>query len=63
MKINVDSNFCAGTGVCVESCPQIFEFDSDGASRVKVDTVPIEFQKTCMEIASKCPTNAISIEE
>ena len=63
MKIFVDSNLCKGTGLCVETCPEVFELNEEGLSTVKVSRVPAGVQQNCRESADNCPTGAISIEE
>jgi len=44
-------------------CPEVFEFNEDGFSTVKVDKVPAELEQTCRDAAENCPTNAIRVEE
>ena len=63
MKVSVDSDLCTGCGPCVDICPEVFEFDQEGVSVVKVAEVPADVQDTCREAADCCPTEAISIEE
>ncbi len=63
MKVYVDPNICGGTGLCVDTCPDIFELNEDSISIVKVGEVPINSQPDCREAADDCPTNAIIIEE
>lgn len=63
MKVYVDLDLCAGTGICVSSCPEVFELNEDGSSTVKLDEVPVELEAACMQAADNCPTGAISIEQ
>lgn len=62
MKAKVDPDLCTGCGLCVETCPEVFELPGDVAT-VKVETVPKQFEATCREAAEGCPVEAISIEE
>jgi ferredoxin len=62
MKAKVNQDMCSGTGLCVETCPEVFKLEN-GKSVVKVDKVPAEAQASCQEAAEGCPTVAISIEE
>jgi len=62
MRASVDEALCAGCGVCVEVCPEVFEM-GDGTARVKVETVPPEVEGTCRDAADQCPTEAIKIHE
>lgn len=62
MKAMVDKNTCTGCGLCVDTCPDVFEMDGDYAT-VKVETVPPEAEESCHEAMHGCPVDAISIEE
>ncbi len=62
MKAKVDADLCAGSRLCEETCPQVFEV-VEGTARVKVDVVPADAEDACREAAENCPTQAISIEE
>jgi ferredoxin len=62
MKANVNPGLCSGTGLCQQTCPEVFEL-KDGVSTVKVDTVPSQAEQSCRQAAEDCPTEAISIEE
>jgi len=62
MKAIVDEETCIGCGLCVETCPEVFELTDDKA-RTKVDEVPEEYAETCREAAEECPVEAIQIEE
>ncbi len=59
-KVEVDQALCTGCGLCVDSCPEVFELGADGLARVKssegCDTCNLE------EVAGNCPTNAITYE-
>ncbi len=63
MKVYVDSDFCGGTGLCVDTCPEVFGLTDNGTATVSVDEVPLEFHKACRQAADNCPTNAITVEE
>lgn len=61
MKAIVDKDTCTGCGLCVATCPEVFEMSGDTAE-VKVDVVPKEDEYSCREAAEGCPVDAISIE-
>jgi ferredoxin len=63
MKVCVDANLCESTGVCADTCPEIFELDDQGMTIVKSEQVPPQLEQTCKEAAGNCPTGAISIQE
>ena len=63
MKVRVNPNLCSGTGLCVETCSEVFELNDEGVSTVKMEQIPTELQQECSKAADNCPTEAISIEE
>lgn len=63
MKAIVLKDLCTGCGLCVDSCPEVFEFDDDSLAQAKVDVVPVEAEESCREAAANCPVEAIQIEE
>lgn len=62
MKAIVDVNLCTGCGLCVDTCPAVFEMD-DAVARVLVESVPANAQDNCREAADNCPVEAINIKE
>ena len=62
MKAKVNPELCSGTGLCEQTCPEVFEL-ARGLSTVKVDEIPSEAEQSCREAADGCPTEAITIEE
>jgi len=62
MKAIVDLDLCTGCGLCVDTCPAVFEMD-DAVARVLVASVPENALSTCREAADNCPVEAVKIEE
>ena len=62
MKAIVDLDLCTGCGLCVDTCPAVFEMD-DAVARVLVASVPEEARDTCREAVDNCPVEAINIQE
>lgn len=60
MKAIVDKNTCTGCGLCVDTCPEVFEMDGDTA-KVIMETVPPDSEASCREAMEGCPVEAISI--
>jgi len=61
MKVTV-TNECVSCGLCVESCPDVFEMDDDQAE-VKVDVVPADLEQAVRDAAEECPVEAIEVAE
>ena len=61
MKAIVDKNACIGCELCAQTCPDVFEMESDGLARAKVEVVPDELEGLAREAAEGCPTDAILI--
>ncbi|CAN5464949.1 ferredoxin [soil metagenome] len=63
MKITVDYDSCASTGVCAQVCPSAFEVRTDGYLYVLIaDDVPEALKATVTEAAQSCPTEAITLD-
>lgn len=58
MAIKVDQALCSGCGLCIELCPEVFSWGSEGKAVVKKQE-----SETCNleEIADQCPMEAIDI--
>jgi ferredoxin len=63
MKVNVDTNICAGFGVCLGLCPEVFELHDDGYAIVLVGEVPPEHEDAVRLAVSQCPSTAVSISD
>ena len=62
MKVTVDEKTCSGCGLCVDTCPEVFEMVGDSA-KVKVDTVPVGAEENCRQAAAECPVEAITVKD
>lgn len=62
MKAIVNREECIGCGVCVETCPAVFELDAENIAVVKADPVPTAEESACKDAADGCPVDAITIE-
>jgi ferredoxin len=63
MKVHVDSQVCAGFGVCLGLCPEVFELHDDGYAIVIVSEVPLELEDAVRQAVNQCPARAISLSD
>jgi ferredoxin len=63
MKVHVDSQVCAGFGVCLGLCPEVFELHDDGYAIVLVSEVPPEHEAAVRLAVNQCPSRAISLSD
>ena len=61
MKVHVDPNVCAGFGVCLGLCPEVFEMHDDGYAIVVVDEIPPTLEESVRQAVNQCPARAISL--
>lgn len=62
MKAIVDHEKCTGCGLCVDTCPAVFEMDN-AVAKVIGATVPVDAIAACREAAANCPVEAINTKE
>ena len=60
MKVRIEDT-CTACGLCVDTCPDVFEMGPDMA-QVIVDEVPPEFEEVVQQAAEECPVEAIIVE-
>lgn len=60
MKVRIEDT-CTACGLCVETCPEVFEMGSEIAI-VIVDEVPPKSEDTAHQAAEECPVEAIIVE-
>ncbi len=63
MKVHVNSQICAGFGICLGIAPEVFELHDDGYAIVRVSEVKPEDEDAMRQAASQCPAQAISLSE
>jgi len=62
MRVKVNQEKCIGCGLCINQCPEIFEFNENNKSRVKAGA-DFEKNKECIkESVQSCPVAAIEAE-
>jgi ferredoxin len=61
MKVKVDAELCVGCGLCVNTCPDIFEMQDDKAI-LKSEAPSTDSEECCKQAKDDCPVEAIIIE-
>lgn len=59
MRVTVDEDRCAGHGMCLTLCPEVFELNDDGWAVADPDEVPAEHEDAAREAIDNCPERAI----
>lgn len=62
MKVSVDSDYCAGHGACVDTCPEVFSIGPGGFAVVSFDEIPAEYHERVRRAEDECPTQAIEVD-
>jgi ferredoxin len=60
MKVRIEDT-CTSCGLCVDTCPDVFEMGDDIA-QVTIDDVPTEHEDAVQQAADECPVEAIVVE-
>ena len=63
MKVHVNSEICAGFGVCLGIAPHVFQLADDGYAIVLVSEVKPGDEDDMRRAASQCPAQAIVLSE
>lgn len=59
MRVQVDQDLCISCGTCIDTCPEVFDWNDEEKAQAIVDEVPPEVEEQAREAVESCPTNAI----
>lgn len=63
ITVRVDRELCQGHGQCVESAPEVFDIRDDGYAHVLQTAGTPEQLQRVKEAMSRCPMDAITVDE
>ncbi len=58
MAVKVDADLCSGCGLCVDTCPDVFEMGEGGTASVKNAEASAD---AVQDAVDGCPSGAISL--
>lgn len=61
MKASVDKSGCIACGMCVNTCPGVFQMGDDGLAESKVDEIPADEEPAAELARDGCPVSVIDI--
>lgn len=56
--VKVDQALCTGCGICLEMCPEVFTWGSDGKASAQKASCELHNME---DIADQCPAEAIDV--
>ncbi len=62
-KVTVDRDTCIGDGICASLCPDVFEMDDDGKSKVIKPEIGDDLKDCVQEAVDSCPVSCITMEQ
>ncbi|MBQ6706838.1 MAG: ferredoxin [Clostridia bacterium] len=61
MEVKINREGCISCGLCIETCPEVFQFADDGLAEVIAPPAPSN-EEAVREAAGGCPVNVIETE-
>lgn len=62
MIAKLDRSGCIACGLCIETCPEVFQMGDDGLAEVHQEEVPEEAEDRAVEAQEGCPVSVIEVE-
>ena len=63
MKVELDHEGCIGCGLCVSTCPAVFQLAEDGKSEVVQVPISLEEKIDARAAAENCPVSVIAVDD
>lgn len=61
MKVVLDRSGCISCGLCVATCPEVFQMGDDGVAEVISEDVPKDAEDCAVEAQEGCPVSVIAV--
>ncbi len=59
MRVEVDPDLCISCGVCIETCPDVFDWDDEEKAHAVDEELDDDLEECAHEAVEACPTEAI----
>jgi ferredoxin len=63
MRVRIDRSLCSGHGRCFSLAPEVFDYDEDGFSVLKLETITPDLEPAARRGATGCPERAIAVDD
>jgi len=63
MRIRIDRSLCTGHGRCFSLAPEVFAFDEEGFSVLKLETITPDLEAAARRGVGACPERAIAVDD
>ena len=63
MRVSIDRSLCTGHGRCFSLAPEVFGYDEEGFSVLKLETITPGREAAAHLGAGACPEGAITIDD
>ena len=63
MRVTIDQSGCISCGLCVNTCPELFAFDSSEKAEATLSPVPPNLEDCARKAADTCPVSVIEVVE
>jgi ferredoxin len=62
LKVFVDQDLCISCGLCIDTCPSVYDWNDDGKASAIDGEVPSDNEDEAREALESCPSDAIKEE-
>ena len=63
MHIRIDRSLCTGHGRCFSLAPEVFAFDEEGFSVLRLEAITPDLEAAARRGAGACPERAIAVDD